>query len=160
MRINAFSDVSLRALMFLATLPAGELASSRIIAEAVATPYSHVSKAIMRLRELGLVESVRGRTGGVRISSDGRTATVGWLLRQLDTRLDVADCATPHGDCPLSGGCGLRAALRRARESFYAELDDVVIAGLPHISFPGPVRLTLAPPPQRRSDREFQLPLG
>jgi Rrf2 family nitric oxide-sensitive transcriptional repressor len=153
MRINAFSDVSLRALMFLATLPEGELATSRVIAEAVATPYTHVSKAIIRLRELGLVESVRGRSGGVRISPAGRTATVGWLLRRLDTRLDVADCETPHGDCPLSGGCGLRAALRRAREAFYAELDDTVIAGLPHIGFPAPVALTLTPPPPRRPDQ-------
>ncbi|TFC34972.1 transcriptional regulator [Cryobacterium sp. TMT2-17-1] len=153
MRINAFSDVSLRALMFLATLPDGELQTSRVIAEAVATPYSHVSKAVMRLRELGLVESLRGRTGGVRISPVGRTATVGWLLRQLDTRDDVADCETPHGDCPLSGGCGLRGGLRRAREAFYAELDDLVIAALPHIGFPAPVVLTLAPPPPRRADR-------
>ena len=153
MRINAFSDVSLRALMFLATLPAGELQTSRVIADAVATPYSHVSKAIMRLRELGLVESLRGRTGGVRITSAGRTATVGWLLRQLDTRIDMADCETPHGDCPLSGGCGLRAALRRAREAFYAELDDVSIAGLPHIGFPGPVALPLLTIPPRRPDQ-------
>ncbi|HSP53477.1 MAG TPA: Rrf2 family transcriptional regulator [Cryobacterium sp.] len=154
MRINAFSDVSLRALMFVATLPEGELATSRVIAEAVATPYSHVSKAVMRLRDLGLVESLRGRAGGVRISPAGRTATVGWLLRQLDTRADVADCETPHGDCPLSGGCGLRAALRRAREAFYVELDDIVIAGLPHIGFPASVPLTLESAPPRRPDQE------
>ena len=155
MRINAFSDVSLRALMFLATLPAGELATSRVIAEAVATPYSHVSKAVMRLRELGLVESLRGRTGGVRISPAGRTATVGGLLRQLDTHPDVAACETPHGDCPLSGGCGLRAALRRGREAFYSELDDIVIADLPHIGFPVPTPaiVTAAPRLERRPDQ-------
>ena len=153
MRITAFSDVSLRALMFLATLPEGELTTSRVIAEAVATPYSHVSKAVMRLRELGLVESLRGRTGGVRISPAGRTATVGWLLRQLDTRADVADCETPHGDCPLSDGCGLRRALRRAREAFYAELDGIVIAGLPHIGFSRPSPFTWAHSPERRPDQ-------
>ena len=153
MRINAFSDVSLRALMFLATLPEGDLQTSRVIAEAVATPYTHVSKAVIRLRELGLVESVRGRTGGVRISPAGRAATVGWLLRRLDTRADVADCETPHGDCPLHLGCGLRAALRRAREAFYAELDDIVIAGLPHVAFPGPVLLPLPTVPPRRPDQ-------
>ena len=153
MRMTAFSDVSLRALMFLATLPEGELATSRVIAEAVATPYSHVSKAVMRLRELGLVESLRGRTGGVRISPAGRTATVGWLLRQLDTRTDVADCETLHGDCPLSGGCGLRRALRRAREAFYAELDGIVIAGLPHIGFATPSLFAWVHSPERRPDQ-------
>ncbi|TFC95157.1 MULTISPECIES: Rrf2 family transcriptional regulator [Cryobacterium] len=153
MRINAFSDVSLRALMFLATLPEGDLQTSRLIADAVATPYTHVSKAVIRLRDLGLVESVRGRTGGVRISSAGRQATVGWLLRELDTRADVADCETPRGDCPLHLGCGLRVALRRAREAFYAELDDIVIGGLPHVAFLGPVLVPLPTVPPRRPDQ-------
>ena len=57
---------------------------------------------------------------------------MGWLLRQLDTRTDVADCETPAGSCPLIEGCGLRSALGRARRAFYAELDEVVISALPH----------------------------
>ena len=40
----------------------------------------------------------------------GRHATVGWLLRQLDTRTDVPDCETPADSCPLNEGCGLRSA--------------------------------------------------
>lgn len=132
MRINAFSDVCLRVIMLLTGGPEGLLLTSRIIAEGVGTPYNHVTKAVIRLRELGIVEVVRGRAGGVRISDAGRLATVGWLLRQLDTRLDLAACESPNGPCPLIAGCGLRGALRRARESFYAELDDIVIATLPH----------------------------
>ena len=144
MRINAFSDVCLRVVMILAAFPGVGLLTSRVISAEVATPYNHVSKAIIRLRELGLVEVTRGRSGGVRISADGRLGTVGWLLRQLDTRSDLAGCETPSGPCPLSGGCGLRAALRRAREAFYSELDDLVISTLPHSQLTGPVLLTLS----------------
>ena len=39
-----------------------------------------------KLRELGLIDVERGRNGGSRLSSAGRAATVGQLLRQLDTR--------------------------------------------------------------------------
>lgn len=106
------------------------LLTSQQIADSVGIPYSHVSKAVIRLRELGLVEVIRGRAGGASISTSGRVATVGWLLRQLDNRPDVADCHTPLGDCPLLDGCGLRGALARAREAFYGELDSVVIASL------------------------------
>lgn len=143
MRINAFSDVCLRVVMLLAAAPEAELLTSRVISDGVATPYNHVSKAIIRLRELGLVEAVRGRFGGVRISAAGRRATVGWLLRRLDTRADVADCETPDGNCPLCDGCGLRSALRRAREAFYSELDDTVISALPQRRPTGPVFLRL-----------------
>lgn len=132
MRINAFSDVCLRVVMLLAAEHEGTLLTSRVISEGVGTPYNHVSKAIIRLRELGIVEVLRGRAGGVRLSPEGRRVTVGWLLRVLDTRTDLAACETPNGPCPLLAGCGLRGALRRAREAFYAELDDIVIAALPH----------------------------
>lgn len=139
MRINAFSDVCLRVVMLLTTSPEAGLLTSRVISDGIATPYNHVSKAIIRLRELGLVEVVRGRSGGVRISPRGRRATVGWLLRQLDTRSDVADCETPNGKCPLSGVCELRVVLRRAREAFYTELDDIVISALAHRGQMGPI---------------------
>lgn len=131
MKISAFADVSLRALMVLAAAPSGALLTTQNIADSVGTPYNHVSKAMTKLRSLGLIEVVRGRTGGSRLSHAGRVATVGQVLRQLDTRTDAAECVAPGGNCPLINECRLRAALARAREAFYRELDSVVIVDLP-----------------------------
>lgn len=131
MKVNAFADVSLRALMVLASASEGSLLTTQSIADAVGTPYNHVSKAMAKLRGLGLIEVERGRTGGSRLSPSGRRVTVGQILRQLDTRTDAADCVAPSGDCPLINECRLRVALARAREAFYRELDAVVVADLP-----------------------------
>jgi len=131
MKINAFADVSLRALMVLAASPDATLLTTQNIADAVATPYNHVSKAMAKLRSLGLIEVERGRAGGARLSPAGRGATAGQVLRDLDSRTDAADCVAPGGDCPLINECRLRAALSRAREAFYRELDAVVVADLP-----------------------------
>ena len=139
MKINAFADVSLRALMVLAAAPGGALLTTQNIADSVGTPYNHVSKAMAKLRGLGLIEVVRGRTGGSRLSHAGRSATVGQVLRQLDTRTGAAECVAPGGDCPLINECKLRSALSRAREAFYRELDSVVIAELPGSSQMAPV---------------------
>ena len=139
MKINAFADVSLRALMVLAAAPSGALLTTQNIADSVGTPYNHVSKAMAKLRSLGLIEVVRGRTGGSRLSHAGRSATVGQVLRQLDTRTDAAECVAPGGNCPLINECKLRSALSRAREAFYRELDSVVIADLPGSSQMAPV---------------------
>lgn len=139
MRITAFSDVCLRVLMLLTAAPDPGLITARMIAEGVGTPYNHVSKAVVKLRELGLVDAVRGRAGGVRISDAGRRATVGAVLRELDTRTDVAACESAAAPCPLLAGCGLRGALHRAREAFYTELDPMVIAELPHSRLTRPV---------------------
>jgi Rrf2 family nitric oxide-sensitive transcriptional repressor len=131
MKINAFADVSLRALMVLAAAPEATLLTTQNIADAVATPYNHVSKAMAKLRALGLIDVERGRSGGSRLSSTGRLVTVGEVLRALDTRTDAADCMAPGRNCPLINECRLRAALARAREAFYRELDTVVVADLP-----------------------------
>ena len=56
---------------------------------------------------------------------------MGQLLRRLDTRTDPADCVGAGGTCPLITECRLRGALARAREAFYRELDDIVVASLP-----------------------------
>ncbi|MET3951232.1 Rrf2 family transcriptional regulator [Arthrobacter sp. UYEF36] len=131
MKINAFADVSLRAMMVLAAAPDGALLTTQSIADAVATPYNHVSKAMAKLRELGMIDVERGRHGGSRLSSAGRVATVGQLLRRLDTRTDPADCVAAGVACPLINECRLRGALSRAREAFYRELDDIIVASLP-----------------------------
>lgn len=132
MKINAFADVSLRAMMVLAAAPEGSLLTTQSIADAVRTPYNHVSKSIAKLRELGMIDVARGRHGGSRLSAAGRHATVGQLLRALDTRPDPAECVAALGECPLITECRLRSALSRAKEAFYRELDEVVVASLPH----------------------------
>jgi len=131
MKINAFADVSLRAMMVLAAAADGGLLTTQSIADAVGTPYNHVSKAMAKLRTLGLIDVERGRNGGSRLSMTGRDVTVGQLLRALDTRTDPADCVAAAGTCPLITECRLRSALGRAREAFYRELDDIVVASLP-----------------------------
>ncbi|WP_052207161.1 RrF2 family transcriptional regulator [Sinomonas humi] len=127
MRIRAFDDLVLRVLMVLNSQNSDTQITTQALAERVATPYNHVSKAITSLRKLGLVDARRGRNGGVRLTEAGQSATVGAVLRALDDREDVPDCRSAKGDCALLPACGLRSALHCAREAFYQELDGVLI---------------------------------
>lgn len=142
MRISVFEDASLRIMMLLAAAPERQL-TSRNIAEAVGVPYNHVSKAVLKLGELGLLDSSRGRGGGVRINAAGMTASVGGLLRSLDKDEFPAACRSTDGDCPLNHQCALQSALEGAKEEFYRSLDRVVIAELPHPVQMRPVLLGL-----------------
>ncbi|OFI38626.1 Rrf2 family transcriptional regulator [Arthrobacter sp. SW1] len=148
MKINAFADVSLRAMLVLAAAPDGMLLTTQAVADAVGTPYNHVSKALAKLRALGLIAVERGRNGGSRLTAAGRRATVGQLLRELDSRQDLAECQSPNGNCPLVTECGLRHALARAREVFYRELDGIMISALPHERQMEPVFRTIGLRPE------------
>jgi Rrf2 family transcriptional regulator, nitric oxide-sensitive transcriptional repressor len=130
MKITAFADVGLRVLMVVAAREGDQPVSTRDISAIIETPYNHVSKTVTRLGDLGHLRVVRGRSGGVLLSDQGRAAMVGQVLRELDTHEDPAACHSPNGDCPLLPGCTLRTALRRAREAFYRELDDLPVTSL------------------------------
>ena len=143
MRINSFADVSLRLLMVLTSAPPHQLHTTRELAELVGTPYNHVSKAVLKLRQMELVEALRGRSGGVRITPAGRTATVGQVLRVLEGHQDAAGCEGGMGGCPLAHSCGLRGVLNHAREAFYQSLDGVQLGSLAAPAQAGPIPVTL-----------------
>ncbi|GAB2810304.1 nitric oxide-sensing transcriptional repressor NsrR [Actinocorallia aurea] len=146
MRLTKFTDLSLRAVMRLASSEEDAPLTTREIAVAVEVPYAHMAKAISRLGRLGVVTARRGRGGGLELTALGRRASVGWLVRELEGEEEVVAC---EGDtpCPLRGDCRLRGALRRAQEAFYASLDPITIEDLTS-SPEGPVLvgLTLRPP--------------
>lgn len=147
MRLTAFSDVSLRILMLLASLD-GEKLSTQRIAEGVGTPYNHVAKSVAFLANLGLLDATRGRSGGVSLSEAGKSATVGQVLRVSEGDIPIVECEGEHNSCPMNGNCQLRGVLARAREAFFSVLDDVVISDLASpeaVSGPVFVELGLGP---------------
>ncbi|MFG1654283.1 RrF2 family transcriptional regulator [Micromonospora sp. NPDC049275] len=126
MRINRSSDIALRIVMLGASR--GGRSTIDELAVALAVPRTHLAKVVQRLQHLGVLETTRGRGGGVRLISGTSTVTVGQLLRDLEGESEVVSCDEPA--CPLLAGCRLRAELRVAQEAFYASLDRVSIDDL------------------------------
>ncbi|BAL90863.1 putative transcriptional regulator [Actinoplanes missouriensis 431] len=136
MRLNRSTDIGLRILMLAATRD--DLLTIDELADSLAVPRSHLAKVVQRLQHRGLLDTVRGRGGGVRLAAAAADAPVGRLVRDLEGETEVVDCQGEPA-CPLSGGCRLRGALRVAQEAFYASLDPLTIGDL---AAP-PVRQTL-----------------
>ncbi|MFJ4838863.1 RrF2 family transcriptional regulator [Streptomyces sp. NPDC088746] len=130
MRLTRFTDVALRVLMRLTVTADGEdPPTTREVAATMQVPYTHAAKVVARLQHLGLVEARRGRGGGLSLTTAGRAASIGALVRQLEGPGEVVECegGTP---CPLRSACLLRSALRRAEEAFYASLDPLTVGDL------------------------------
>lgn len=142
MRLTAFSDVSLRVLMLLSAAKDQQISTQKI-AEGVGVPYNHVAKSVSFLANLGLLESTRGRTGGVRLSAAGARATVGQVLRASEGDTPMVECEGEGCACPMRRSCVLRKVLADAREEFFRMLDSVLISELPHQEQMGPVFLEL-----------------
>lgn len=135
MRLTRFTDLALRVLMRLAVVENTEAAdgqappTTREVADAMRIAYTHTAKVVARLQHLGLIEARRGRGGGLTLTTAGRLASVGALVRELEGPGDVVDCEGTV-PCPLAAACRLRRALRRAQEAFYDSLDELTVEDL------------------------------
>lgn len=130
MHLTRFTDLGIRTMMLLAAgEPDDRRVTTRSIAASAGASDNHIAKAVSRLSELGLVQARRGRVGGLSLTDAGRTASIGWLVRQLEGDGEVIDC-DGENPCPLIAGCRLRRALAEAKEAFYAQLDKYTVADL------------------------------
>lgn len=100
MRLLRSTDLALRFLMRLAV--AGDTPettlTTRDVAAAMEVPYTHAAKVVAELQHMGLLETRRGRGGGLALTDRGRTASVGAVVRAFEGDGDVVDCeggATP-----------------------------------------------------------------
>lgn len=147
MRLLRSTDLALRVLMRLAVTGESN-PTTRDVATAMDVPYTHAAKVVAELQHRGLLTARRGRGGGLGLTEEGRTASVGALVRAFEGEGDVVDCEGTAGSapCPLSSACRLRGALRRAQEAFYATLDPITVADI--VADPtGPLLLGISPRP-------------
>ncbi|MCW4353971.1 Rrf2 family transcriptional regulator [Hoyosella sp. YIM 151337] len=127
MQLTQFTDLGLRAVMRLAVAAADETITTAALADQVAVSYTHMSKVVTRLRELGVVDARRGKGGGLSITDRGRGVSIGWLARQLEGDGEIVTCEGDH-PCPLRHNCRLRGALRKAQDAFYSSLDAMTVS--------------------------------
>jgi len=109
----------------------GRLSRIPEIAQAYSVSELFLFKILQPLVEARLVETVRGRNGGVRLGRDAEQITLFDVVRVTEESFSMAECFdSDTADCPLIDSCGLNAALREALGAFFAVLEKHTIADL------------------------------
>ena len=109
----------------------GRLSRIPEIAQAYSVSELFLFKILQPLVEAKLVETVRGRNGGVRLGRDAAQITLFDVVRVTEESFSMAECFdSDTADCPLIDSCGLNAALREALGAFFAVLQKHTIADL------------------------------
>jgi Rrf2 family nitric oxide-sensitive transcriptional repressor len=130
MRLLASTDFALRVLMLLGRGGSDEPTNVETLARRLGgLSRNHLHKIVQELASLGIVKTVRGAGGGVRLAKPAHEVRIGALVRALESDQVMVECfRTDHGECTLDRGCRLRPMLRKARESFYGTLDSYTLA--------------------------------
>lgn len=130
MRLTRQSSYAIRTLMYCAVNEPG-LSRVADIAKAHAISELFLFKLIKPLVDAGLIETVRGRKGGIRLGRPAAEITLLDTVKLTEDNFAMAECFE-GGDvsCPLVDACDLNAALREALGAFFGVLESYTIADL------------------------------
>jgi Rrf2 family nitric oxide-sensitive transcriptional repressor len=133
MQLSLHTDYALRVLMTLAATD--QHLSVDEIAQRFRISRNHLAKVVQGLQAAGLVETFRGRGGGMRLARPAETITVGEVVRRFENLDAFVSCFASGAGCVINGMCGLKPLLSEAMEDFLTRLDQRRISELvPHVS--------------------------
>jgi Rrf2 family iron-responsive transcriptional regulator len=130
MRLTRQSSYAIRTLIYCA-VNAPSLSRIADIAKAHAISELFLFKLIKPLVEAGLLETVRGRKGGVRLGRPAGDITLLDAVKLTEENFALAECFEGSDvHCPLADSCDLSGALHEALRAFFDVLDSYTIADL------------------------------
>jgi Rrf2 family transcriptional regulator, nitric oxide-sensitive transcriptional repressor len=131
MRLTDRTDYTLRVLMYCGVQGPERLVTIAEIAENYGISRHHLTKIVNELARQGLLETVRGRGGGMRLARPASRIRLGAVVRASEPDFRLVECFDKATDtCPLTPFCRLKRVLHAALDNYLAELDRVTLAEL------------------------------
>src|SRR5262245_27462252 len=138
MKISAQEEYGLRCLLRLARHSGEQALTIPEIAAAEGLSPPYVAKLLAVLRQAGLIDSVRGRSGGYMLAKAPASIGLGSLLLVLGEPLFEepgycerhAGTASENGNCVHLGSCSLRSLWYTLEQWIRRSLDQITLADL------------------------------
>ena len=152
MRLSEYTDYTLRVLMYCAAhrerlVTIGELAEYHGVSK------NHLMKVVNDLAHQGLIETTRGRGGGLRLLKEPGAIRIGDVVRATETDFRLVECFDPRTNlCSLTPNCRLKHVFDDALQAYFRALDGATLADLTPGSAAAPRRKPAGPaghPPVR-----------
>lgn len=130
MRLTTYTDYALRTLIYLAAYP-DQLVRIQDIADVHGIAKNHLTKVVHQLGLLGVVETVRGRHGGLRLGKPPSQINIGAVVRYTEPDFFMAECFDrSKNECVLSPSCALKGVLHAATAAYMELLDAATLETL------------------------------
>ena len=131
MKISTKGRYALRVMVDLAMHSSGELVPLKAVAARQGITLKYMEQIISPLAKAGYVQSLRGASGGYRLSRKPSDYVVGDILRVMEGPLEVVSCLADGYNCPRAEVCstlrfweGLSKIVNEYVDSF--TLEDLV----------------------------------
>jgi len=130
--ITRETDYAIRAMIYLAiqddfTLPV----ASAELADEMAIPYRFLRKIVLKLISAELVESRRGKGGGLNLARRPDKITLFNIMNAVDPQgITLNICLNDKSKCPRSNFCGFHFAFDDVQADFHRKLKSITLEAI------------------------------
>lgn len=128
MQISREADYAVRALIDVAQLPDGRMASTKEIAQRQVIPPATLAKIIHQLARKELLRTERGMYGGVSLGRSATKITLLEILTAIEGPLVLNSCIVYPQECPLNPTCAVHDVWQKAQEEMVRILGGTTLA--------------------------------
>lgn len=127
MQLTTHTDYALRTLICLSLQPDNTPMTVHEIAHRYDISSNHVAKVAQTLAQLGYIQSLRGRGGGLVMAQTPEAINLGTLVRETEN-LKLLDCFGENSQCVIEPACKLKNMFMQAQQAFLKVLDGYTLA--------------------------------
>jgi Rrf2 family protein len=128
--IARHTDYAVRVVFHLAALGGGAKVQVKDIAGRRLMPAPFVRRVVARLAAAGILRTVRGSGGGVRLARPASEISLLDVVRAMEGGIVLNRCVSDPGECPFSGNCAIHVAWADATRSVEERLGALAFSEL------------------------------
>ncbi len=131
--LSITSQYALRAVAYLAAQPRDEMVSGHELSRRTGVPRNYLSKILLPLGNAGIVEAVRGNSGGYRLAVPPETTPIIRVIELFERNMTKRACLLGlRPVCSDANPCTAHRAWKPAKEAYFnlletATLHDIAI---------------------------------
>lgn len=92
---------------------------------------NHMVKVVHNLGKHGFIQTIRGKSGGVRLALKPEEIILADVVRLTEPHMNIQECFSKETNtCPLMGSCRLTGVLYKARQGFMQVLEENTLADM------------------------------
>jgi Rrf2 family transcriptional regulator, nitric oxide-sensitive transcriptional repressor len=129
MELSQVEDYAVRALVDLALHPGARV---REIAARTSVPAPHLTKVLQSLARAGLVETMRGRSGGTRLAREPAEIRLREVMEAVQGQARLFRCPRRGRGCPCAPDCAIYQLFASLQDQITAQLETVRLSDLLH----------------------------
>jgi len=130
MQLTLYTDYSLRVLIYLAIHPDQRITITEI-SEYFGVSRNHLVKVVHNLGKLQLIQTIRGKSGGLLLAVPPENINIAQTIRQVEPHMNLLECFdSATNTCPITMQCTLKGILFQARKGFMDVLEKYTLADL------------------------------